>query len=288
MTAFDSPFLFLRHPNGGVEDLDRMKAAGFAGVFCNVGDHPAESWEAVVRPRALSLGMYCGPWLHTRNAADGSFAIPRLEALTATARRWGSPVIVNTEKEIDGTGSAFTELIAEETEGLDAAISMEAWLFNPPSVDWRPVAHLPMLLQIFPAESNAATDPAGCKEHAHDCGFRCVYFTFGTYATQAPATYKLQAPYSLYTADDCGGDYGAWTPTSEGFTACLDDGEDDMDVIGTQDGINAAVDRLISLDPSGSKPNRNPDDMATWGAYDKLRRTLQILKDDHDAEASAT
>ena len=56
-----------------------------------------------------------------------------------------------------------------------------------------------------------------------------------------------------------------------------------MAAIGSQDGINASVDRLIALDPGGSKPNRNPNDLATWGAYDKLRRTLTMLREDHDA-----
>ena len=57
-----------------------------------------------------------------------------------------------------------------------------------------------------------------------------------------------------------------------------------MQTIGDQDGISAAVGRLRTLDPGGTKPNRNPDDLATWGAWDKLERTLQILADDHDSQ----
>ena len=55
-----------------------------------------------------------------------------------------------------------------------------------------------------------------------------------------------------------------------------------MTTIGDQDGIHAAIERLRKLDPGGTKPNRNPNDLATWGAWDKLERTLQILADDHD------
>jgi hypothetical protein len=54
-----------------------------------------------------------------------------------------------------------------------------------------------------------------------------------------------------------------------------------MTLIGGQDGIHASIERLRKLDPGGTKPNRT-DDLATWGAYDKLERTLQILADDHD------
>jgi hypothetical protein len=291
VSAFDSTFLMLRHPNGGVEDLRAMKEAGYAGVFCNIGDHPPEAWEYIVRPRARALGMYCGPWLHTRQG-DGRFAPGKLEALIACADRWGSPLIVNSEKEIDGSGDACTGMIAEEVGDRDAAISMEAWLFNPPSVDWSPVSHLPMLLQIFPQESPPARDPEACKLHAHDCGVECVYFTYGSYGGVRPSLYSLISPFSIYTADDLGGDYAAWRPRGEGFQACVetrpDGGGDVMEKIGNQDGINAAVDRLIALDPGGSKPNRKPDDLGTWGAYDKLRRTLALLKDDHDARASAS
>lgn len=63
-------------------------------------------------------------------------------------------------------------------------------------------------------------------------------------------------------------------------------------MIGTQDGIVAAVNRLRDLDPAGTLLKKGPSgwpsittlpsDLSTWKAYDKLQRTLQILKDDHD------
>jgi len=54
-------------------------------------------------------------------------------------------------------------------------------------------------------------------------------------------------------------------------------------LIGSQHGIDAMFDRLIALDPGGSKPNRDPNNLSTWGAYDKARRALKILATDHDA-----
>lgn len=280
MTAFGEPFLFLRHPNGGVEDLAAMQAAGFASVFCNVGDHPAEAWEAVIRPRALALGMACGPWLRTQ-APDGSFDYERAIGLLDLAARWESPVIVNSENELKGTGGEVTSWLADELADRDGALSMEFWPFD--DVYWVPLAEVPVLPQLFPESGN--TDVAACLDAWHAYGIRCVYPTFASYGGRQPSDYRLQAPYSLYTADDCGGDYGRWAPTSEGFNGCLNDGEGvPVGLIGKQDGINAALDRLCTLDPGGTKPNRNPNDLATWGAYDKLRRTLQILKDDHDAQ----
>jgi len=215
VSVFDQPFLFLRTPGGNVEDLDRMQAAGFRGVFCNVREHEAAEWE-VVRRKALARGMFCGPWAHTMNAAR-AFSFDVLDKIIETADRWRSPLIVNSEKELDNSGSTLTRVIAERVGGRDAAISMQAFLFF--SVEWTPVKHLPMLLQIFPAESIAAKDPLGCRERAWNAGCERVYLTFGSYREQHPGLYRLQEPYSVYTGDDCGNDYQAWSPTSSGYQA---------------------------------------------------------------------
>lgn len=63
--------------------------------------------------------------------------------------------------------------------------------------------------------------------------------------------------------------------------------------VGSQDGIKAAVNRLRDLDPAGTLLKKGssgwpdistlPSDVSQWKAYDKLQRTLQIVKDDHDA-----
>jgi hypothetical protein len=72
------------------------------------------------------------------------------------------------------------------------------------------------------------------------------------------------------------------------------EGEDLMTLIGSQDGITAACNRLRYLDPQGTKLQQ--DGKGNWlplssltipvdqyGAWDKLQRSLQILVDDHDA-----
>jgi len=66
-----------------------------------------------------------------------------------------------------------------------------------------------------------------------------------------------------------------------------------MSEIGSQDGITAACNRLRDLDPGGTLLKKSggkwpdistlPPDLSTWKAYDKLQRSLQILKTDHDA-----
>jgi hypothetical protein len=64
--------------------------------------------------------------------------------------------------------------------------------------------------------------------------------------------------------------------------------------IGNQDGIKASVNALRDLDPTKTLLVKDPasgwpdlstlpTDLGKWKAWDKLQRTLQILKDDHDA-----
>lgn len=218
MTAFNKNFLFLDNPRSGAEAyLAEMKSAGFEGMFCNVHSYAPEEW-SLIRQRAERQGMFCGPW--ARIDPEGKdFDVIVLDTLVRIADDWdAAPFIINAEKELDNTGATYTQIIADEVGTRDAAISMEAWLFS--AVDWTPVAHLPILLQIFPIESDPAKDPAACKQHAQACGIDCAYFTFGTYGGMNPADFTLKAPYSLFTADACGGVFAPWSPTSTGFIAC--------------------------------------------------------------------
>ena len=278
-------FLFLRNPRGGVEDLDRMQAAGFKGVFCNIGDHAPGEWEAIIRPRALQLGMFCGPWARTQ-AADGGFSEIVLNQILQCADRWGSPLIVNSESELKGSGATLTTIIRDRCGARDAALSMEPQPFA--NVEWWPLADMPVLPQIF----GLAQQQDWFVKQWHDYGVRCVFPTFGTW-DWGPNDYTLQAPYSLYTADDCGGDYGVWSPRSTGYQGCLEQTGVEM-LIGPNDGITAMMNRLRDLDPGGTRLVKGTDgkwppvDTLTvpvkdWKAYDKAERSLQILVDDHDA-----
>ena len=216
-SVWDSCFLLIDNPRGGVEDLASMKAAGFEGVFCNVRDYPAAEW-TVIRSRAQAQGMFCGPWGRTSLPNTSTWDPSVLDLLVSVGDAWQAPLLVNSEKELDGTLALLTSQIAAKVGTRDAAVSMEAFLFH--DTDWTPIGHLPMLLQIFPVESAAAKDPAGCKRWAHSRGCRCVYFTFGTYGGMKPGDFDLKAPYSLFTADAAGSAYSLWSPTSSGFQAC--------------------------------------------------------------------
>ena len=278
-SAFATCFLMLRDPRGGVEDLAAMSGAGFTAVYCNIGDHAAEDWNTI-RDRANSEKMTCGPWLRTEQ--NGEFSVAKLDELLATAKSWGSPAIVNSEKEIDDSWNAWTRFIRDkvESEGVEVAFSTEPWPYA--RVDWTPLVNIPVLPQLF--TDSDLTDVDDVLGAWWDAGITCVYPTFGSFGGRRPSDYNLQAPYSLYSADDCAQDYAAWSPTSRGYVGCRDNEQEDImgTLIGYQDGIKATYNRLVKLDPGGSNPSRDPNNLDTWGPYDKLQRTLQILKDDHD------
>jgi hypothetical protein len=266
-----------------------MKAAGFGGVFCNIGDASTpDKWEDI-RQTAKAEGMFCGPWLRTADA-NNNFSPGRLEFLIDIADAWASPLIVNSEKEINGSGKEITSYIAAQVAEREAAFSMEPWPFA--SVEWWPLQDLPCLPQIFPAEQSQHYDPVVLRQIWWDYGINCVYPTFGSYGGMLPTDFNLQAPYSIYTGDDCGYDYAAWSPTSHGWEGCkttppAPDGGD-MTKIGNQHGIEATYNRFKALDPVGCNPafdpkNPNALPLDQLKAYDKWCRSMLILVADHDA-----
>lgn len=114
----------------------------------------------------------------------------------------------------------------------------------------------------------------------------------GDYLTQSAAEHVGVVPYIVEQAMDAQGRQmltelkpATFRPPSG--TPAPPDG-DDMEVIGKQHGIDAAMDRITKLDPGGSNPNRNESDLSTWGAYDKLRRTLKLMVEDYDERAAKT
>jgi len=276
-------------------DPAAMKAAGFGSLFCNVGDYPPSEWK-LVRDGAAAAGLVCGPWLRTADAHN-EFDPGRLLDLIDIADAWNwAPLIVNSEKEIDHTGDDLTSYIADELGDRDAAISVEVRPFG--AVDWRPLAYYPILPQNFPAETGIGDTDDAIRENWYRAGVKCVVITYGTYGGMTPDEFPRLSPYGLYTADDCGNNFARWSALGT-VEPCVGEpngggGETDMELIGSQHGATAALNRLRTLDPGGTALPRNPDGtwpplsmlqgtpLDKWKAYDKLERALGIAFADHD------
>jgi hypothetical protein len=181
--------LFLRDPRGGVEDIAAMRDAGFGAVFCNIGDHDPADWQTI-RARAGAAGVVCGPWLRTADS-NNTFDRVRFRRLLEVADLWESPLIVNTESEIQGTGDTITSYINDQLGDRDAAISMEPWPFD--NVSWVPLAERPMMPQL--ARAVVDFNEEGLRDIWHGYGIKCVVMTFGSFGGSRPSDYDRLAPF---------------------------------------------------------------------------------------------
>jgi hypothetical protein len=209
VSVFDKPGLYLRNPAGGVEDIAAMKNAGFHWISINVGDHAEAEWDLIVS-RARSLGVAVFPWQQCLNNEQ-------VDSLCQMAReRYNNCVIVNVEKPLD-LGYVNIEVVRGCTWNMDACISTEPWLFarqstDPFFVDWTRVRHHYIEMQLFPQENDVSKDPRNCRAHAYSLGVLKTKFQFGIHDLLPPSFPPRPPRYSVYTADDCGQNYGRWSP----------------------------------------------------------------------------
>lgn len=285
MSVFlETNHLFGRKPSD-VGDPMGMFNAGFKAFFCNIGDYPPEEWEPI-RDRALAIGMVCGPWLRTAGA-DHKFSRDRLRFLIDVADMWDSPLIVNSETELKNSGDALTSLIAFNLGDRDAAISMEIRPFW--DVDWTPLAKYPILPQKFPAEQAIKDTDTMIRENWWNHGMKCVVITYGSYHGMQAVDFERLEPFGVYTADDCQNNFMPWQSLGD-VAVCkgedIEPPEEIMAKIGSQHGITAFVDWLQKqpgMPQRGS--NYNPNDPATWPWPERLERTLNMMREDHDSRA---
>lgn len=177
--------LYLRAPEGGVEDVQRMKDAGFDYICVNTHDFSIDAWGVVVA-RAGAVGMSCGAWKFVRSDED-------VNALKDEAKKLGGPMIVNAEKPLDH-GEVSIGAITDACREMDAAISTEPQLFA--SVDWSRVADIPIQIQVFPQENSLSRDPRGCRANAFAMGPRFVHFMLGMHALASESFPHRRQPYT--------------------------------------------------------------------------------------------
>lgn len=207
---------FLRSPRGGVENVPEMKAAGMDWLALNLGD--GQKWDdwRIVITRARVLGMQVFPWARCRTLQE-------CYDFLAEADLVGFRAILNIEDEFerdDQGGPApcppvrVAELLLDFSD-VAVSFSTGGWLMN--DVNYTPIAHRPVLLQVFPTDMRR--DPAelpeittDCVQHAHDKGFKHVGVTCQAYGAAEPEWYSyLTVPKSIYAGDDVGaGNWAAW------------------------------------------------------------------------------
>ena len=294
MDLFETTGTFWIAPGGDKEHPESWGDVIEWGAL-NIGDEAASdpNW---VRQRKLmaGAGVASFPWLHVRRMGD-------LDRLLDTADRWGTRYAgVNIEDVLGDNISVPAVAARLQQWGGKALIIVLPWVPN--GQGWASLRMYPFALEYFPFDptwnpifddQNVLVEHA-CDEIGDDA---LLTFAYGTYPdeTANPARYNLMLPHSLYPGDSIGPTPAQWNRWQyDGATSFITCGGTPMPVIGYNDGIAASVNRLRDMDPSGTKLVKGadgkwppltslPPDLSTWKAYDKLQRTLQILKDDHDA-----
>jgi len=262
----------------------------------NIGDEAAVDPDWLTQRGLLAgAGVTAMPWLHVHSMTD-------LDRLLAKADAWGTRYAgVNIEDVVTDNISPSAVATRLNQWGGKALIVTLPWVAN--GQGWSALKEYPFALEYFPFDpvwNPIFDDQKVLIEHACDeiGEGALITFAYGTYPDQIadPARYNLTLPHSLYPGDAIGPTPAQWDRWqyngTTSFITC--GGGTPMPIIGYNDGIAASVNRLRDLDPTGTKLVKGadgkwppltslPPDLSTWKAYDKLQRTLQIMKDDHDA-----
>lgn len=204
MTALRWSLLYLRSPEGGVENVEEMGRAGYSLLALNVGDYPPEAWRKV-EEKAGPAGLVCLPWARCRSDGD----VRRLVALALD--RYQGRAILDVEKELD-TGKVSWQAVEDACRALaEAAVTTEPWLYE--GFPWERL-QATVQLQLFPQENEVSRRPRDCRAHAYLLGCHWVQPMLGMHGL-GPEAFSLEPPLAVYAADDIGaGNYGRWAVRS--------------------------------------------------------------------------
>lgn len=186
-----------------------MRDAGMQWLALNIGDGAGwDDWKVVVdRARLLDVKVF--PWARCRTMTE-------CYHLLAAADNVSFLAILNIENEFENVVSpqAVATLVHQFPE-LDVGISTLGWMYN--DVDYRPLGHLPFLLQIFAQDMGREPDElqkiqGDCCTHARELGVTYVGVTYQTYGKAEPDWYAYwKGARSFYTGDDIGaGNWADW------------------------------------------------------------------------------
>jgi len=292
-------------------------------------DPPQKLYAWRDRCHAYGLGVIPWGWCDARDVAgakaEGRYHAERLDALALDEE---VVYIPNMEAPYDAYGNssapqfpmaeAYGEALTERLDSLGLGISALAVTTTPffASSQWQlAAAGWVTMPQAFSADYSEAT-VARAVEHMTGWGWpraqiRPLVQTYAKSDVYPPAEPYLveseaaQVGVVPYTVEQAVGENAgrelirALTPATMRPPCVTETEDNDVQVIGAQDGIVAEYNRLRDLDPGGTLLVRDAKGkwpsistldgipLEQWKAYDKAERRARILKDDHDAEASA-
>lgn len=217
MSIFDRrTWLYLRHPNGGVEDVAAMRDAGYDGILLathapitlsNGTRFPAWSlapWQTIIA-RAISAGMPVAPWGYVKSAGECAQLRRCAIELAGRTGRATAPACFNAEAELRD-GLLSIETLVAYMDGLDALFTTEGTPYH--SVDWsRMPAHVTIEAQLFGRFPTILQDARGARALFYAFGAKRVRFLYGITdggVTTRPEGFppRERGLYSVFTGDN--------------------------------------------------------------------------------------
>lgn len=208
---FNGRGMFLLEPTGGVEDVSKLKAAGFTYALLNLAYVRGGSWD-LVRTRCANAGLTVVPWRRVRGPEDSA-------QVENTATQWGSTATAhNLETEAVTTYPPvnLASYVAQNWPKRSRAVITEPWAQN--GAGWGKLSGWVGMPESF-LNADPRFTPAICVEHLEDEGIpHCVpAFGWGAWSDAptyiSPGTYLQQwpgKPYTVYFGDSREEQYKEW------------------------------------------------------------------------------
>lgn len=224
MNPFDRQTVYLRHPNGGVEDIDAAYAAGMRTFLLTLTDKITLSdgtvhapftysaWRLVIERISKYPDAVYLPWAYLWDTAHiGALRSAAQVAYADQTRKLERPAACwNAESQLRD-GKITLQQIIDGAEGCDVLISSEGWPYD--SAPWEILpANYIVDAQLFPAENWVSTQPRDIRARWFERGVKCrVHFQHGIHDIDplSGLPFPQAGRFSIYTMDDVA-EVGGW------------------------------------------------------------------------------
>jgi len=207
---FDGKGMFLLEPTGGVEDVTKLKAAGFTYVMLNLAYVRGGSWDTV-RVRCATAGIQVVPWRRVRGPEDSA-------QVENTANQWNSTATAhNLESEAITTYPPVNlgSYVAQNWPARSRAVITEPWAQN--NAGWQHLSTWVGMPEAF-VNADPRFTPLVITDHLKAEGIPHCVPAFGwgawsdapTYITPAQYLGMWAGPFAVYFGDSKEEQYGEW------------------------------------------------------------------------------
>lgn len=273
-------------PSGWL-DQARQRFTLYAWAWCDAVDIAEEArWHA---EQARGYAGFCAN-MEDRYDAHGNSSDPRyaFPAFYLKNLNWPGKLAVTTTSEFGSDMTAWVKagaLVMPQAFPLEhPTATVTKCVQHAQAWGW-PLSQIRPLVQSYPDPFGKRPDPAAMNTEATGLEVGVVPYTIEQ-AMDEPGRAWLEKMRPSITRGQTAPveppDGPTGPPPPEPVPPAA------PELIGAQHGISALANNMRSVWPQWTKPNRDPNNLSTWGSIDKWERTQLMLVKDHDERASGT